>query len=437
VSLRLRVLLAMVGLILAVVVVAGGLAGHRMRPLLDGVAEERVDLAAYAATQVKAAEDPRARAAALSEELHVEMRLLREGDNAVERIESRRGRRGVREVAQDGHIVLLARGEKAPVLVGMGPEGDGPPWLMLRFQGDVQEVPDQALRGVLLVTLLALAGAFLLTRWVLHPLEQTGAAMDRIAAGELGTRLPTNSDAAGRIATTFNHMASRVEGLVRGQQDLTAAVSHELRTPLTRMRLQVELLRDQGGDEARLSAMEQDIGEIDALVEELLESSRLEQGASALRREPCTLESLWDEALAGVDLGERAVHRAPSPGSAEVDRRRTVRALRNMLTNISRYTNVTCDVWLTTFTDGDATCFSVADSGPGVPADALPRLFDPFFRVEKSRSKAAGGLGLGLMIVRRVAEAHGGSVAARNRPEGGLEVVLRLSTGPSTNPPPG
>lgn len=436
-SLRLRVLLAMVGLILAVVVVAGGLAGHRMRPLLDGVAEERVDLAAYAANQVQAADDPRNRAAALSEELQVEMRLLREGDAALERVEGRRGRRGVREVARDGRIVLLPRGDKAPVLVGMGPAGDGPPWLMLRFQGDVQEAPDQALRGILLVTLLALAGAFLLTRWVLRPLEQTGAAMDRIAAGELGTRLPTSSDAAGRIATTFNHMASRVEGLVRGQQDLTAAVSHELRTPLTRMRLQVELLRDQGGDEARLSAMEQDIGEIDALVEELLESSRLEQGASALRREPCTLESLWDEALAGVDLGQRAVHRAPSPGSADVDRRRTVRALRNLLTNIARYTSVTCDVWLSAATDGDATCFSVADSGPGVPADALPRLFDPFFRVEKSRSKAAGGLGLGLMIVRRVAEAHGGSVTARNRPEGGLEVALRLPNRPSTGPSPG
>jgi signal transduction histidine kinase len=114
-----------------------------------------------------------------------------------------------------------------------------------------------------------------------------------------------------------------------------------------------------------------------------------------------------------------------------VDPRRLKRVAVNLLTNVARYTPPEARVWLRAGADGEAGLWiSVADDGPGVPADALPRLFDPFFRAEGSRSKATGGLGLGLMLVRQIADAHGGRVEAQPRAGGGLEVRLWLPRRP-------
>jgi signal transduction histidine kinase len=273
-------------------------------------------------------------------------------------------------------------------------------------------------------------------QWMLRPLEVAGEAMERVADGDLEHRAPTGADAAGRMGATFNRMADRVQGLVQGQRDLMAAVSHELRTPLTRMRLQTEMLRDSGADPKRVAALEADIRVVDGLVEELLESARLDQGVLALRLERFSGQHLVLEALGEVDLGDRDVTLAAgSSVDIYADRRRVLRVLTNLLSNVQRYTPDDTQVVIQLEAVAGEVTLRVADRGPGVAPASVDRLFDPFFREENSRSLRTGGLGLGLMLCRQIAEAHGGLITATNRQNGGLEVVMRLPGAPGLQAP--
>jgi signal transduction histidine kinase len=267
---------------------------------------------------------------------------------------------------------------------------------------------------------------------MLRPLELASSAMERVADGDLSHRAPAGADAAGRMGSTFNRMADRVQGLVQGQRDLMAAVSHELRTPLTRMRLQVELMREEDAPPARVDALERDIRAVDELVEELLESARLDQGVLALNEQVFDAGDLFSEALGSVDLGSRPVEvQVPSGLSLEADRKRVLRVVTNLLSNVARYTPPETPTRLSVEAGEHDWVIVVADEGHGVPSAALDRLFDPFFRVESSRSRRTGGLGLGLMLCRQIAEAHGGRITAANRREGGLivKVTLPMSSG--------
>jgi len=220
-----------------------------------------------------------------------------------------------------------------------------------------------------------------------------------------------------------------VEGLVKGQRDLMAAVSHELRTPLTRMRLMLELLPESRDPAARIAALTADVDEVDSLVGELLESSRLHQGVLALDYGEVDPARVVQRALGAVDLGDREVvldgtDHPPFLG----DERRLLRCLTNLLSNVARYTPPDCTVRVGVASEGGLTWLTVADTGPGVSQADRDRLFDPFFRAEGSRSKATGGLGLGLMLVQQIAEAHGGRAEALAGPEGGLVVRVGIPT---------
>jgi signal transduction histidine kinase len=252
--------------------------------------------------------------------------------------------------------------------------------------------------------------------------------MQRVAAGDLAHRVPTRG-AIREVADTFNTMAVRVERLVNGQRDLMAAVSHELRTPLTRMRLTLELLSDTHDSTPRIEALNRDVTEIDALVSELLESARLHQGTLALAYGEVHADALFRKALAQVPLEPRAVHvHVDSSSPFFGDEPRLIRCLTNLLSNVARYTPPDCTVRLKATADARHTWLTVEDSGPGVaPADRA-RLFEPFFRVEESRSRTTGGLGLGLMLVKQIVDAHAGSIEALESQDGGLLVRVGIPT---------
>jgi signal transduction histidine kinase len=299
--------------------------------------------------------------------------------------------------------------------------------MAVHFPVDIERPRRRVGWGFPILALLVLAGAVLTSGWVLRPLRRTSAAMDRVAQGDLAVRVPEGSDEAGRIGATFNRMAERVSAMLTGQRRLVAGVSHELRTPLARMRLLTELLRDSGADPARLDALEAEIGAVDGMVGELLESARLDQGVLALKREPVALQELVHQALAAVELGERALELdVPDDLVLPLDRVRMVRVLSNLLSNAARYTPATARVSIHASRTAAGARLVIADDGPGVPEEELPELFVPFFRGERSRSKATGGLGLGLMLVKQIVEAHGGDIRATNRPEGGLAMLIDL-----------
>jgi len=421
-GLRARLLLSILALLVFTGLGAWGVtSGGVLKRLVGGVLEERVEVAAYIAREVRLADDREARAAELAEALGVQIEVSEDrpkpGSTWSRRIRA-------------GHLrAWVERGPSTPIHVPLGRRGDPEAgFLTVRFPSDLDRPTRLVALGLAVLVLLAALGAWVMSRWVVRPLEYTTVAMGRVEAGELSHRLPEGADLTGQIGRAFNAMAGRVEGLVTGQRRLLAAVSHELRTPLTRMRLQLEMLRQEGAAEERLASLERQIGEVDSLIGELVESSRLSEGVLALRAEEVDVRALFEEALALVDLGERPVALAVPDGlSLSADRRRLLRVCTNLLSNIGRYTPATASVWLAARPDADDTVrIEVSDDGPGVPDAVLPELFTPFFRVEASRSKATGGLGLGMMLVRQIVVAHGGAVGAEARPGGGLRVWLCL-----------
>ena len=418
---RIRVLAALVGLLAVTVVGTWFIAGRlALFPLLDALGSERVDTALYLARAVESSADPPGRAWELSQELGIEVDPVatEPAPDTSYHVVHRRGRQ-----------LWLSRRPALPLYVSTH---GLPVWGMaVGFPVDIEQPRLRVGWGFPILGLLVLIGAVLTSGWVLRPLRRTSAAMDRVAQGDLEVRVPEGPDEAGRIGATFNRMAERVAAMLKGQRRLVAGVSHELRTPLTRMRLHTELLRDSGADPARLEALEAEIAAVDGMVGELLESARLDEGVLALRRERVPLHRLVAAAINAVELGDRQV-RVEIPDTLELslDRVRMLRVLSNLLTNTARYTPSHAQVTLA------ASCYDgeggpwvrlvLADDGPGVASEDLPRIFEPFYRAEKSRSKATGGLGLGLMLVRQIVEAHGGRIAAANRAEGGLRVCIDL-----------
>jgi len=424
--LRARVLGALVGLLLLTVTSAFALVHVGvLRPLIANLNDERAEIAVFIVDQAEQGRGVERRLSALARRAQINVQLYEELPDR-----SRRRLRRARVQQIGTHEVLVFPGPHTPIVMQVQTH-DGPRWAVLRFPVDLEQTPRRVGLWLLLLATAAILAAWAVTRWVLRPLELAGDGMARVAAGDLGHRLPVNRDITGRIGDTFNRMADQVEGLVEGQRQMMAAVSHEVRTPLARLRLHAELLRDGGADPARISALEDNITEIDDLIGELLESARLEQGAIALHLGPVDLEALAATALAAVDLGDRSVRLSVDDGLCIVaDERRMLRVLTNLLSNIARYTPPDTAVSVSASeTDGGAV-IDVSDRGPGVSEDALERLFDPFFRAEGSRNKATGGLGLGLMLVRQIVEAHQGTISAQNRDGGGLAIQIHLPASP-------
>ncbi len=269
--------------------------------------------------------------------------------------------------------------------------------------------------------------------YVTAPLRSMSRSMDRIAAGDLEHRVKVRGrDEGAAMGRSFNAMAERVRGMIVGQKEMMAGVSHELRSPLTRMKLALELLREGKGGEERIASLEGDVDALDALVEELLLASRIDLGAVPLEMEPLGLEDLsrqaWNRVADDAD-GKGAtlfLQCADDARDVLVDRVLAVRLLGNLFENSVRYGGPG-RITVSSERSGTRVQVTVADEGPGVDKDDLPRLFEPFFRADRSRSRKTGSGGLGLMIVRRAVEAHGGSVHARDCEPRGLAVVFDLS----------
>lgn len=268
--------------------------------------------------------------------------------------------------------------------------------------------------------------------YVTAPLRRMSRSMDRIAAGDLEHRVPVRGqDEGAAMGRSFNAMAERVRAMIVGQKELMAGMSHELRSPLTRMKVSLELLRQDRGGGERISGLESDVDELDGLVEEMLLASRLDLGSAPLQLQPVELTDLCRSAWSRV--AERAASQdttlelciGDDADRVSADCALVVRLLGNLFENSVRYAGPG-PIAVSAERKGDRVRITVADAGPGVDEADLPRLFEPFFRADPSRSRKTGAGGLGLMIVRRAVEAHGGSVEARCRELRGLAVTFDL-----------
>ena len=282
--------------------------------------------------------------------------------------------------------------------------------------------------GVLLLALLlfmalVILAAQIVLRHLLEPLRALGAAVAQIGAGQLDVRVPIRTDDEfGRLTDAFNQMAERVRGMIRSRDQLLVDVSHELRSPLTRMKVALEL---PAGDiqHARLS---DDVAEMERMVSELLELERLStgRGVSAARHD---LLRILREVAARYEDRPPGVRVVASAGEMfldlDADKIRTV--LQNLLENAIKYSLPDSQpITLRADETSGAIVVHVTDDGIGIPAADAERVFEPFYRVDPSRSKRTGGYGLGLSICKRVMEAHGGKITVERHSPRGTSFVL-------------
>ncbi|MGB9194509.1 MAG: ATP-binding protein, partial [Azonexus sp.] len=266
--------------------------------------------------------------------------------------------------------------------------------------------------------ILAVAGAIWLARRLVAPLGRLQEAADRVGQGAAPELLPESGPReVARLARHFNAMAAQVNALLTARTTLLAGISHDIRTPLARMRLAIELLRENPGS-AALERLEADIEEINQLVASLLELAR----------------GLNHEKPALVDLQTLLAGLAGDHPNVSVDCRRDMlnappialrRAVGNLLGNALRYGGGEAIELRAETKDG--TCrIGVLDRGPGIPAEKMDTVLHPFFRLEPSRSTSTGGAGLGLAIVDQLARLYSWELSLRARPEGGLVAWLSI-----------
>lgn len=319
------------------------------------------------------------------------------------------------------------------VVAQLLPAGRPPPFLILL---------------VALVLVGAGIAAVVLGGSLARPLDRLARTARALGSGDLAARTGiARRDELGSVARAFDEMADRVGALLRSNTELTANVAHELRTPLARIRVALDLAADGDAEVARSSLAEiaEDLSELERLVDDVLASARLDLagnpaggtgGAPPLRR------ARLDPAGVVTQATERLGHRHPglqvklelAPDLPEVEGDAVLlrRALDNLLDNARKYSPPGTPVRVTAARRGGGVVIEVIDRGEGIAPEDLERVFAPFYRVDRSRARATGGVGLGLPLARRIAEAHGGTLVARSAPGEGTTMTLTLPGAPPT-----
>ncbi len=284
---------------------------------------------------------------------------------------------------------------------------------------------DRFLVLALLLVLLVVVVAHELIRRSLRPLRLLHAGVERLAEGELGVAvLETSRDEFGALSEAFNAMVTRVREMVAARDRLLRDVSHELRSPLARMKVALALLSEDG----KTRGMNADVAEMEALIAQLLELERLRDGralnlgthdvAPILRAAAAPFEGVPPGILVELPAGE-------VPARVDPEKLRTI--LRNLLENAAKYALPdSAPVVLSAAREADDVVVRVRDDGPGIPEADRATLFEPFTRVDRSRSKKTGGYGLGLAICKGIVEAHGGQIALEPREGRGATFAVRL-----------
>jgi signal transduction histidine kinase len=261
--------------------------------------------------------------------------------------------------------------------------------------------------------------AWLVARMTTRPLAELAQAAVNLGRDINHPPLQVRGAHEIRLASSaFNAMAARIRKNVTQRTQMLAAITHDLQTPLTRLRLRLEKVQD----EALRDKLVQDLGDMQQMVKEGLDLARSIDSTETMQL--LDIDSLLDSVCCDAFDAGQAVSLSGSVGFAIHARPVALRrCLVNLIDNAVKY-GQTAQVSIAI--DGDEVCIRIRDRGPGIPEDELARVFEPFYRLESSRSRESGGTGLGLTIALNVAEQHGGSLSLANLAGGGLEACLRL-----------
>ncbi len=355
------------------------------------------------------------------------------------------------ERLEDGQELLIAT---VPVPAGGGN------WLV---EVGASLAPVRALlRDFLLILLVALpivllvsaGGGLFLARRAFRPVEKIVRSAEQLTLHNLSGRLPVpqTGDELERLSLALNQMITRLDGAFQHNRRFLADASHELRTPLTVLRGELEVISQQADGEPelqdRIGSVLEEVERLAKIVEGLFALSRLDAGeaqAEWKRFDLARLAATTAEQMSLLAEDKRISIACESAGVVMVngDSGRLKQVIVNLLDNAIKYTPAGGTIIIRTGVRGESAYLDVADTGAGIPASAIPRVFDRFFRVDKARSRAEGGAGIGLSIVKSITAAHGGSVSVESEEQRGTCFHIRLPqhhpesgpSGPLTLPP--
>lgn len=291
---------------------------------------------------------------------------------------------------------------------------------------------------------VGLCASVLLAREILRPLHDLARSTRRVAGGHYDERVAVpQAEELAELARSFNQMADALAQVEQQRITLIGNVAHELRTPLAGLEGYLEGLQDGvlPSDPPTIQAMQHEVRRLRRLVDDLQQLSRVETGQIALHIEPFDLVPLVQRVITQLRpqlLGQRLevlAEQGDEPLRVLADSDRTAQILVNLLSNAVRYTPDDGSITVRAGRAGDRVRLAVADTGIGIPAEALPYLFERFYRVDPSRSRTSGGSGIGLTIARHLAWAMGGELSAASAGPGrGSTFTLLLPPAPADQP---
>jgi two-component system sensor histidine kinase CpxA len=302
--------------------------------------------------------------------------------------------------------------------------------------------------GIFIAILSSGLVCYLLARYLTSPVVRLRAATQRLAGGDLSARAGVppagRHDELAELVRDFDTMADRLETSVKAQARLLNDISHELRSPLARLNVALGLSRQRSGPEAQsaLERIELEANRLNELIGRLLTIARLESGDQAMKQVPIRLQELIREIAQDAEF--EAQSRKCRVDVTKVDDCTVMgdpsllsSAIENVVRNAIQYTREGTDVQIglecKEGTSETEAVIKISDFGPGVPDEALDKLFRPFYRIDDARGRQTGGVGLGLAIAERAVRLHAGTIQASNRSEGGLMIEIRLPAIPARN----
>jgi two-component system sensor histidine kinase CpxA len=296
--------------------------------------------------------------------------------------------------------------------------------------------------GLIILIITSGLVCYFLSWFMTKPIVRLRAATQQLAAGDLTAR--SGAPARGRLDEVaglmrdFDVMAERLETLMKAQSRLLNDISHELRSPLARLNVALGLARQRAGIESTemLERIELEASRLNELIGRILTLARLEDGEQEIPQTPVPLDEIVLSVAEDAEFEAQARHchvRAHIPegewgvrGNASLLHSAVENVVRNAIRYTQERTTVEIELASEEAGNGPEAVLRVSDAGPGVPEDALQKVFEPFYRLDDARGRQTGGVGLGLAITERAVRFHGGRVSAHNRIQGGLRVEIRL-----------
>lgn len=274
--------------------------------------------------------------------------------------------------------------------------------------------------------ILILVISYFMTKRIFKPIRLLSDGVDKVSEGNLETIIKVKSkDELGKLTKQFNNMTNEIKVMIENKEQLLYDVSHELRTPITRIRLALELM----AENSRKESISEDLREMELMIEEILETARLKNGERKLNLYEENIFDLVKEVLNKFyDSKHKIVlDMFPEKVLLTIDKDRISRVVKNLIENAVKYSTPDSAPINISFKKSDNNLsILIKDDGIGIPENELPNLFEPFYRVDHSRSKETGGFGLGLSLCKKIMEVHKGAISIRNNSDRGITVELKF-----------